>query len=122
MELPLRVAYGLNVLILAPVVPMVLTGGDFADGRLGRTPDVEKLVGSVWLAILVCSVIGLAYPRLMIGILPLQIIYKATWLALVVWPLYRAGGGDAVPWGVTGAFLVVLAFHPVALWFALAAR
>ena len=64
------------------------------------------------MAILLGSFAGLAWPGRMLPLLGLQVIYKAVWLALFAWPLFRDGGWAALPQGVTASFIVIVAVWP----------
>jgi hypothetical protein len=48
--------------------------------------EAIRLVGALWGAIFVLSVLGLFYPRQMSLILLFQLIYKSTWLLVVALP------------------------------------
>lgn len=117
-DLTLRFAYGVNILILTPVVAMLLTGP--ASRIFGpQTPDIPSLrllISALWGAILICSVVGLFQPRPMMAILLLQVIYKATWIILYVVPAAR--GGQAVPWGPAITFIPIIIIWPLILWMA----
>ena len=45
-----------------------------------------RLVGALWMAIFVLSILGLFYPQRMSVVLLLQLIYKALWLLFVALP------------------------------------
>lgn len=123
-DVALRAAYGLNILILTPVVLAMIgsrTGPAMAafDGKVGESPGLRLLVASLWFAIWACSVIGLWLPRPLWPILLLQVIYKAAYLLVFVWPLVRAEGLGAAPLGVSVSFLIIVAAWPfilLALW------
>ena len=114
-DLALRLAYGANIAILAPVVTLLLTSP--ANRVFGAsTPDVASLkllVAALWGAILLCSVVGLFRPQAMTAILLLQVIYKAGWLAIFVVPAMRAG--EAVPWGPAITFVPIVLIWPFIL-------
>lgn len=115
----LRLAYAANILILAPVLLALLPG---PAGRVfgPETPDVPSLrllVAALWFAILACSAAGLVWPRAMVAILLLQVIYKSLWLVVFVWPAWRSG--QPVPWGPALSFLPIVLLWPwliVAAW------
>ncbi|MEM8763559.1 MAG: hypothetical protein AAGD88_07095 [Bacteroidota bacterium] len=48
--------------------------------------EVIRLVGALWGAIFVLSILGLFYPRKMALVLLFQMIYKGSWLLLVALP------------------------------------
>jgi hypothetical protein len=114
-DMMLRFAYGANILILLPVVSALLLSGTSA--LFG--PDVEDsaglrlLVAALWGAILLCSAIGLAFPRPMMAILILQVIYKTGWLLTFVLPALRAS--EPVPWGPAITFVPIVLMWPVIL-------
>lgn len=45
-----------------------------------------RLVGALWGAIFILSIVGLFYPKEMSLVLLFQLIYKATWLIVVAMP------------------------------------
>jgi hypothetical protein len=122
-DLPLRIAYAANLMILVPVCAAMLSGPGGAAGvfehRVAQAEGMRILVGALWLGIAVASAAGLVWPRPFAGILVLQIVYKATFLVLFAFPLWRAEGASAVPWGVTGSFIVIVLVWP---WLLAAAR
>ena len=66
--------------------------------------DSIRLVGALWFAIFILSILGLFFPRQMQLVLLLQVIYKGTWLLVVALPLWRQG--LPYPSGMAGFFLV----------------
>lgn len=115
----LRIAYAANILILVPVCWGMVLGAGVAsvfEGKIDESAGLRLLVGSLWFAILVCSVAGLAMPRLFAPLLVVQIIYKSLWLLLFVAPLVAAGRGSDVPWGISASFILIVAIYPVLLW------
>ena len=66
--------------------------------------DSIRLVGALWFAIFVLSVLGLFFPRQMQLVLLFQVIYKGTWLLVVALPLWRQG--LPYPSGMASFFLV----------------
>ncbi|GJE01189.1 hypothetical protein [Methylobacterium isbiliense] len=114
-DLLLRLAYAANILILLPVVTALHwrgTAGVFGP-EVADSPALRLLVAALWGAILVCSAIGLAWPRVMVGILVLQVVYKSIWLVTFVLPVWRAG--DPVPWGPALTFVPIVLLWPVIL-------
>ena len=123
----LRAAYGLNILILLPVVGSMLVGANGVtvqafEHKVGESPGLRLLVASLWAAILLCSAAGLFQPRAFVGVLVLQVIYKSLYLGLFVLPLVRAQGWSAAPQGVTLSFIVIVALWPALIWAAWAPR
>ncbi len=115
----LAIPYALNILILAPVCLGMFSGagpsGVF-QGRVAASAGLELLVGSLWLAILAGSVIGLFFPREMAPLLALQVFYKTTWLATFAVPLILREGWAAPPWGVTACFIGIVLVWPLFIW------
>ena len=66
--------------------------------------EVIRLVGCLWLAIAVLSVLGLWRPLTFSPILLVQLIYKGTWLLVVALPAIRQN--QLYPSGMAGFFLV----------------
>ncbi|WP_282946630.1 MULTISPECIES: hypothetical protein [unclassified Sphingopyxis] len=114
-DMLLRLAYGANILILLPVVTALLWSGTAAVFGPGvpESAGLRLLVAALWGAILLCSVIGLAWPRPMMGILLLQILYKTGWLLTFVLPAIRAS--EPVPWGPTLVFIPIILLWPLIL-------
>ncbi|OAQ41955.1 hypothetical protein A5893_02220 [Pedobacter psychrophilus] len=54
-----------------------------------QTTDVIKLIGCLWLAIAILSLLGLWHPLTFSPVLLLQLIYKSTWLLVVAIPAIR---------------------------------
>ncbi len=116
----LRNAYIANILILVPIAFWTLLSAR-ADvlvfqGKMPSGHAMTHLVGCLWMAILVCSFIGLRCPREMIAILVLQLIYKRLFLALVIWPIARAGGTEALPPRIATSFAAIVLIWPVLNW------
>jgi hypothetical protein len=65
---------------------------------------------SMWASSSQLSLIGIVHPLKMIPIVLFEIGYKLTWLAVVAWPLWKAGRLAGSPAeGMTYAFLPVAA-------------
>ena len=123
----LRAAYGLTILILLPVVGSMLVGANGAgvqafEHKVADSPGLRLLVASLWGAILVCSALGLAWPRAFIGVMVLQVVYKSAYLLVFILPLIRAQGWAAAPQGVTLSFLLIIALWPGLIWATIAGR
>ena len=116
----LQLAYGANIVILLPVAlaTMVSSRGAAAaiESKFAVDTPYRVLVGCLWTAILVCSVLGLFFPATMVGILMLQIFYKSLFLVLFLFPLWRSKGMKAVPIGLTGSFVAIVLLWPPILW------
>ena len=112
----LRLAYLANILILVPVVwSMFFSGGTLGvfEGKVADSEGLRLMVGSLWLAILLGSVAGLAAPAIFAPLLLMQIVYKSTWLAAYVWP-HRDDPG--IPMGISTVFLLIVVTYPALLW------
>lgn len=116
----LRIAYSANILILLPVALATLLSARGAEAVIESKFSVETpyriLVGCLWSAILICSILGLFSPQRMVGVLILQVIYKALFLVIVILPLWQSKSIDAVPIGLSLSFAAIILVWPVILW------
>jgi hypothetical protein len=116
----LRAAYLFNVLVMVPVALTTLLSPAAMrfvfENKVRHVPELRILVGCLWTAILICSLIGLAAPHLMIGILILQVVYKSLFLGFVVVPLVLKRGIDAVPLGVAATFALIVLVWPFVIY------
>ncbi len=102
-----------NILILVPIglgtllKPAVTDQGAFPESAGWRT-----LVGSLWLAILAGSVLGVIWPRSFLWLLAFQVIYKSIWLATYALPRFLAGRAREIPTGIAGSFAVIVLVWP----------
>ena len=114
---PLYVPYIFNILVLIPVGLLTLLGGE-RGGQLacqGKFPESEgfrTILGSLWTAILLGSILGLFYPVPMSPILLIQVIYKTLWLLVFVMPRLLKGKISEVPSGIALVFLVIVLSYP----------
>jgi len=86
---PLLVPYIFNILVLIPVRLMTLLSGDAArrwvfQEKFPESAGIRTILGSLWTAILIGSVIGLFFPVAMSPLLLIQVIYKSLWLLVFV--------------------------------------
>jgi hypothetical protein len=112
-------AYIANILILAPVCYAMVAGSGVAgvfEGKVAESAGLRLMVGSLWLAILLASLAGLRWPAFFAPVVLIQIVYKATWLAAFVLPLWQAG--QPIPGGITAVFVGIVIAYPVLLWMA----
>ena len=72
--------------------------------------ETIRLVGALWGAIFLLSVLGLFFPRQMALVLLFQLIYKSTWLLVVALP--AALHGQPYPRGMATTFLVWVVVLP----------
>jgi hypothetical protein len=111
----LLLPYIANIIILVPVALGSLTGLlPIAGGHFPESPGWRTITGSLWTAILVCSIAGLFYPIVFAPILLLQVIYKTVWLVFYVAP--RLGNADSrkeIHRGIAGSFLLIVLLYPL---------
>jgi hypothetical protein len=69
-----------------------------------QTTDIIRLVGCLWLAIAILSVLGLWRPLTFSPVLLLQLIYKGSWLLIVAIPAIK--NNQPYPSGMATFFLV----------------
>lgn len=114
---PLLLPYAFNIIVLVPIGLMTLLGGENG-GRLasqGKFPESEgfrTILGSLWTAILIGSMLGLLYPVPMSPLLLIQVIYKTLWLMVFVLPRLLTGRRREVPWGISLTFFVIVLSYP----------
>ena len=114
---PLVLPYIFNILVLIPIGLTTLLGGAAGGWRVfqDKFPEragIRTILGSLWTAILIGSVIGLFHPVSMSQLILIQVIYKTLWLVVFVLPLVLRGQGNAVPWGIAGTFLFTILTYP----------
>jgi len=108
----LRFAFAANIggagvpglaIILAPAWAAT---GMFA---VPQDPVIFGILGAIWLAIGVLSAVALRNPLPFVGLLALQVVYKAIWLVAVALPLLLRGQrlADAGPLALFFALVVV---------------
>jgi hypothetical protein len=104
-----------NIIILVPVGFLTLLKPSVTDqGAFVESAGWRALVGSLWLAILVCSVLGLLSPGGFLWLLVLQVIYKSVWLIAYVLPRVLSGRRQEIPPGIALSFVVIVLVWP---WF-----
>jgi hypothetical protein len=114
---PLYLPYLFNVAVLVPVGSLTLFGGE-RGGRLasqGKFPEsagFRTVLGSLWIAIMVGSVVGLFFPVPMAPLLMVQVVYKTLWLVVYALPRLLHGRSGEVPWGISLPFLVIVLTYP----------
>jgi hypothetical protein len=117
-DVALRLAYGFNILVLAPVL-WTLYGhrgsGEIAalGGGIANSDGLRMLVGSLWSGVLLVSVVALFWqPRTFVALLVFQVVYKAIYLLSFVLPVLRQQGWEAIPLGPAVVFLFVVVVWP----------
>ncbi|MFM9976663.1 MAG: hypothetical protein ACKVOP_01275 [Sphingomonadaceae bacterium] len=81
-------------------------------GEIHNVDGLRLLVGAVWSAVFLTSIIGVLMPRPFVAVLAFQVIYKAIYLGTYVGPLIAAKGWHAAPWGPTVVFAVIVIVYP----------
>src|SRR5208337_3449332 len=114
---PLLLPYIFNILVLIPVGLTTLLGGAAGGRRVfqDKFPEsagIRTILGSLWTAILIGSVIGLFHPVSMAPFLLNQVNYNSLWLGVFVVPLLVRGRGGEVNWGIAGTFLFIVLTYP----------
>ncbi len=95
----MRFMYGLNVLAAGIPGLVILFGPESLMSSVTQDRLYFGVLGSVWLAIGLLSVLGLRNPLRFSAIFLVQIVYKSLWFGTVLLPLAVAGElrFDAVP-------------------------
>ena len=117
----LRPAFVLNILILVPVCYSMFLGSGVAsvfDGLVDESAGLRIMVGSLWFAILIASIAGLAWPAFFAPIMMAQVVYKALWLAVFVVPTLQQTGWSAVPISISACFAFIVVTYPVLMFLA----
>lgn len=101
----LRGMYAANVLAAGiPGALITLAPGWARENMFGATQDPVTfgMLGAIWLAIGLLSLIGLRHPLPLAGIFAVQIVYKSVWLVAVALPRLVAGErlADVVPFAI----------------------
>ncbi len=113
----LLLPYVFNILVLVPIGLITLLGGErggriACQGKFPESAGFRTILGSLWTAILIGSVLGLFHPVTMSPLLLIQVIYKTLWLLVFVLPRLVAGRSVEVPWGISLTFLVIVVSYP----------
>lgn len=114
---PLRVCLALNLLGAGVPGAVLLVDPTLAPDIAGAeaATEVARLIGSVWFAIGVLSLVGLARPREMRGLLGVQVVYKTIYVAAVGIPAVAAGAASPTTTGLTAGFAAVVVVWSAAL-------
>jgi hypothetical protein len=73
-----------------------------------QDPTVLSILGSIWLAIGITSILGLRYPQRLLGVFVVQLIYKTIWLATFALPAIVRGTFRPEAWVMVGIFLALI--------------
>jgi len=111
------IPYLANIAILVPVAFGSLTGLlPISRGHFPESAGWRTITGSLWTAILLCSIAGLFHPIIFAPILLLQVLYKAVWLVFYVLPRLRnADSRKDIHWGMAVSFLLIVMFYPLVI-------
>ena len=120
----LTFAYWANIVILVPIaVPTIFRIFPTDEGRMEESRGWRALVGSLWTAILVLSVLGLFAPERYAPVLLLQLVYKSIWLLVYAAPRILRREYASIPWGITVSFAAIVVVWPFIIpWSALLAE
>lgn len=87
-----------------PGALIVVAPGWARENMFGATQDPVTfgMLGAIWLAIGLLSIVGLRHPVPLAGIFAIQIVDKSVWLAAVALPRLVGGDrlGDVVPFSI----------------------
>lgn len=104
----LKIVYIANIIVAGWISITSITSPKKAAETVFQSsyPPTEliKLVGCLWLAIAILSILGLWKPIAFSPILLVQLIYKGTWLLFVALPAIK--NGQPYPTGMALFFLV----------------
>ncbi len=104
----LRIIYMLNIIVAGQIAISALSNPKNSAlttfGNAYQPTEVIRLVGCLWLAIAVLSILGLWKPVTFSPVLLLQVIYKGTWLFIVALPAFR----NDIPFPKTMAIFFVV--------------
>jgi len=111
----LLIPYVANIVILVPVALGTLTGLlPISRGHFPESTGWRTMTGSLWTAILVCSIAGLFYPVIFAPILLLQVIYKLVWIIFYVLPRLKTEESQKeIHPGITISFLAIVILYPL---------
>lgn len=89
----LKIIYVLNIIVAGQIGISAISSPKNSAlttfGKAYQPTEIIKLVGCLWLAIAIISILGLWKPVTFSPILLVQLIYKGTWLLLVALPAFR---------------------------------
>lgn len=109
-----QLPYLFNIVVLLPIaVPIIFRSFPIDQGCFKESEGWRKLVGSMWTAILVLSIMGLFYPERFSPLLAMQVIYKSLWLVSYVAPRIRKKHYKEIPVGITSCFIFIVFTYPL---------
>lgn len=110
----LRIFYCFNIIVAGQISVSAIANPSTAAATTfsGAYPanEIIKLVGCLWLAITILSILGLWKPILFSPTLLIQFIYKGTWLAVVALPAMQ--NNLPYPKAMSVFFLIWVIFIP----------
>lgn len=114
---PLQACLLLNVIAAGVPGTVLLVAPDLAPSVAGAAADpaVARLVGAIWLAIGVVSLLGLSRPLDLRGVLAVQVVYKSVYVLAVGVPAILAGSAAGTAIGLTAGFTMIVALWTAAL-------
>ena len=109
--------YIFNILVLIPIGLLTLLGGErggqlACQKKFSESEGFRTILGSLWTAILLGSILGLVFPVQMSSLLLIQVIYKSLWLLVFVKPRLSKAKISEVPSGIALVFLVIVLSYP----------
>ena len=113
---PLLLPYIFNILVLVPIGSLTLLGGE-TGGQLacqGKFPESEgfrTILGSLWMAILIGSGLGLFFPATMSPLLSFRSSTRRLAARVGSATIANKAFGE-IPWGIALAFFVIVVSYP----------
>jgi len=110
---PIMVAYIANIVILGPIgLATVFRFFPTDEGRFSESAGWRVLMGGVWCAIVVLSILGLMDPLRFSPLLLLQVVYKSIWLAVYAVPRLLRREFSLIPWKMASCFAAIVVVWP----------
>jgi len=107
-----HIPYILNIIILLPAIVLVLQGKIDVFPQQQDMEVPRMMVASLWLGVLMVSVLALLDPVEFWPVLAFQVIYNAIFGAFWVWPSLMGRSKAAVPWGAVAIFAIMIIAWP----------
>ncbi|MEM9674934.1 MAG: hypothetical protein ACFB15_02605 [Cyclobacteriaceae bacterium] len=103
--------YAINIIGAGIPGFLIVFFPDFAEQHVlwpGQDRAVMAIVGSIWLAIGIASLLGIYRPLRFLGIFVVQLIYKLIWLTSSALPNIVAGNTNPAMWIIIGIFVLLI--------------
>ena len=117
----MRLVYVYNILGAGVVGAIVLLAPRFAAKQIfagtAEPGTATGILGSIWLAVGIASVLGLFFPVQMGAVFLVQLVYKTVWLLGAALPAVLVGKPRAVPPAMAAMFVVWVLVLPFAIPF-----